>query len=148
MLVGLLVLAGVHRLFVAGLTTQTVTSIETEINRKAQVAMDDIVRRLRGGRGVTDARADRIAFVDQEGQTVRYWVDGGRLYRALGGTGYTGGVLMARDVSQLALGYHDAAGAPVAEPARAVRVAVQIEVSRASHAARLRSAVGLRNVPR
>ena len=83
-LLGLLMLAGLHRIFVAGLKTQNTTSLQSEANRKAQVAMDEMISRLRGASEVKDASENRIWFIDQEDNNCRYWLDGGTLYTYCG----------------------------------------------------------------
>jgi prepilin-type N-terminal cleavage/methylation domain-containing protein len=146
-IVGLLVLAGVHRIFVAGLTTQTTTSLQTEVNRKAQVAMDDVIMRLRGGSSVVEAQPNRVWFIDQNGDNCRYWVDAGTLYRycAAEAGSYSGGVRVASSVSGRDLGYYDQEGEPAASNALIARVEVSIEISRGGHTALLHSAAKLRN---
>ena len=144
-LVGLLVLAGVHRIFVAGLGTETTTSLQTEVNRKAQVAIDSVVSRTRGGSKVEDAQGDRIWFVDQDGTGVRYWVSGGTLYRAEDADSYSGGVRVVTDVEQFALSYLDANGQPTASAAETVIVLVRLRVGRNHYSCQLESAVKLRN---
>ncbi len=145
--VGLLVLAGVHRIFVAGLKTQNTTSLQTEVNRKAQVAMDDMMSKLRGASEVIDASPSRIWFVDQNDKNCRYWVTDGTLHRywdtAAGS--YSGGMPLATHVAEIGFEYLDRNGqpAPTADVAHTVSVALHIE--RASHSARLESAVRLRN---
>jgi len=146
-LVGLLVLAGVHRIFVAGITTQTITSLETEVNRKAQVAMDDLMSRLRGSSGVADAQPDKVWFVDQDDDNVRYWVSESKLYRYRGEAAgsYSGGTLVASNVSQLSFVYYDQDDQVTADAAAVRRVSSELKVTRAGHSARLTSAVKLRN---
>ncbi len=146
-LVGLLVLAGVHRIFVAGVATQNTTSLQAEINRRAQVAMDDMMDRLRGSSGVKETGANRSWFVDQDSYHVRYWVESGNLYRYRGadpGT-YAGGLPVASNVSEIQFSYYDQNGQPTADVAQVVRVMATLRVSQAGHAARLKSAVRLRN---
>ena len=60
LIVGLLVLTGVHGIFVAGIKTQNTTSLQTEVNRKAQVAIDNMVSTLRGSSEVLDSSPGRI----------------------------------------------------------------------------------------
>ena len=145
--VGLLVLAGVHRVFISGLKTQNTTSLQTEVNRKAQIAVDDMISRLRGSSDVIEAYPDKIWFVDQDEQNVRYWVDDGRLYRycSLSPGGYSGGVRVASNVSELQFEYYDIDGQPAATADDAVKVTVLLQVERGAHSARLKSAVRLRN---
>ena len=145
LLVGLLVLFGIHKIIVAGVKTQTTTSVQTELNRSAQVSMDDLVSRLRGSSGVVDTLADRISFTDQEGDNVKYWVEDGELYRAINASKYDDGILMAEDVIQLAFDYLDVDGSPGAGAEQAVRVAVELALERARHSTHLQSAVKLRN---
>jgi len=145
LVVGLLVLVGVHRLFVSGLKGQTATSLQTELNRKAQVALDDMIFWLRGSQDVLEGAADRVYFTDQSGDhTVRYWVSGGKLYRAQDSSHYSGGEVLASDVSQLVFSYQGLQGMPV-EPARAKVVGIQLQVGREGHSAWLKSSVKLRN---
>ncbi len=147
LLVGLLVLAGMHRIFVAGLKTQNTTSLQTEVNRKAQVAIDDMISKLRGSSEVIDNAPERIWFLDQDGNNCRFWVNAGTLYRYLGESAgsYSGGVPLATNVSQIQLEYLDPDGQPAASADAVCTVAVLLEVERAAHVARLRSAVRLRN---
>lgn len=145
--VGLLVLAGVHRIFVAGLTTQNTTSIQSEVNRKAQIAVDNIVSKLRGSSEIEDASANRIWFLDQEGLNCRFWVDEGTLYRYCGedAGSYNSGERLASDVTQLQFEYLDREGQPAATAEAAYSVVVLLQVEQSAHKARLRSAVRLRN---
>jgi type II secretory pathway pseudopilin PulG len=146
-LVGLLVLAGVHRIFVAGIKTQNTTSLQTEVNRKAQVAMDDMISRLRGASGVVDASPNRIWFVDQEDRNCRYWVNEGTLRRYCGvaSGNYSDGVALATDVAELQIDYFDRDGQPTATDDAAHSVTVLLQLDRSRHSARLQSAVRLRN---
>lgn len=145
LLVGLLVLFGIHKIIVAGVKTQTTTSVQTELNRSAQVTMDDLVSRLRGSSAVVEALADRISFTDQEGDNIKYWVEEGELYRAINASKYDGGILMAKDVTRFAFIYVDVDGNPGAGAEQAVRVAVELTLERARHSTHLQSAVKLRN---
>ena len=147
LLVGLLVLAGVHRIFIAGLVTQNTASLQTEVNRKAQVGLDSIASKLRGGSGVNDAAASRIWFLDQEGQNCRFWVSDGTLYRYCGvdAGSYNNGERVATDVKQLQFSYLDRAGQPAAGADLVCSVVVLLEIERAAHSARLQSTVRLRN---
>ncbi len=142
--VGLLVLTGLHRVFVAGMRTQTTTSLQTEVNRKAQVAVDDISARMRGAQIVEDNATDRISFIDQDGNNVRYWVDEGVLFRVLGSNDYSGGIPVASDVSEISFSYYDTSGQPAAA-SDAVRVVVRLGVERLRHSCVLESGVTLRN---
>jgi type IV pilus assembly protein PilW len=145
-IVGLLVLAGVHRVFMAGLKTHTTASLQAEVNRKAQVAMDDLLSLLRSSSGVADGNAERIWFVDQDDNNVRYWVDAGKLYRYRGVAegSYSGGTVAASNVSSIVFQYYDVDGQP-AVPSEAAKVAVEMGVEHAYHSAHLTSAVKLRN---
>jgi prepilin-type N-terminal cleavage/methylation domain-containing protein len=147
LLVGLLVLAGVQRVFMAGLTTQNTASLQTEVNRKAQIGLDSIVSKLRGGAGVIDAAAGRIWFLDQEGQNCRFWVRDGTLRRYCGVSegSYSNGERVATDVKQLQFSYLDRAGQPAARADLVCSAVVLLEVERAAHSARLQSTVRLRN---
>jgi len=146
-LVGLLVLAGLHRVFVAGLTTQQTTSLQTEVNRKAQVAMDDMISRLRGSSGAVEAQPNRVWFIDQDNNNVRYWVNDGTLYRYRSPDpgSYSGGVRLATNVSHIGFEYYDENHQPASVADQACSVVVELVVERGAHSARLRSAVALRN---
>ncbi len=146
-LVGLLVLAGLHRVFVAGLTTQQVTSLQSEVNRKAQVAMDDMISRLRGSSGVVEAQPNRVWFIDQDDNNVRYWVSDGALYRYRSSDpgGYSGGIRLTTDVSLIGFEYYDDNHQPASAADQVSSVVVELVVERAAHSARLRSAVNFRN---
>jgi len=145
LLVGLLVLYGVHKIIVSGVKTQTTTSVQTELNRSAQQAMDDLTSRLRGSSSVVAALADRISFTDQDGANLKYWVENGALYRAFNASKYTGGIVMATDVTQLAFTYLDSSGNPGAAADQAVRVSVALTLEQARYSTHLESAVTLRN---
>jgi len=146
-IVGLLVLAGVHRVFVAGLSTQDSTSVQTEVNRKSQVALDSMISRLRGSSGAVESDPNRIWFIDQNGDNVRYWVADGTLYeyRSASPGSYSGGMPLATSVSQLAFEYSDDLGQPAATADDVSSVVVELTVARAAYSARLRSSATLRN---
>jgi prepilin-type N-terminal cleavage/methylation domain-containing protein len=146
-LVGLLVLAGLHRIFVAGLKTQNTTSLQSEANRKAQVAIDEMVSKLRGASEVKDASGSQIWFLDQEDNNCRYWLDNGTLYAYCGAAAgnYSGGTPLAHDVSQLGFEYSDSSGQPAAGADAVYSVSIVLEVERARHVSRLHSGVRLRN---
>jgi len=149
LLVGLLVLEGVHRIFVAGLTTQYTTSTQTEVNRKAQIGIDSVVSKLRGSSEVKkDSAANRICFLDQEGHNIRFWLDGGSLvYRDWGASdgSYTGGTPVASNISVFDLDYYDENGQPTSIAGNVYSASVELEVKESRQSARLRSAVRLRN---
>jgi len=155
-LVGLLVMVGLHQMFVASLTSQTTTSFQVEVDRKAQVAMDDIIARLRGSSGVLvdhdPAHPDRIAFTDQDGQEVRYWVDSGNLRRALGATSYSGGAVLASNVGELVFTCYwwNPDLVPPREQetllaSKAKRVRARLKVQEGNNSSVLQSTVRLRN---
>ena len=146
-IIGLLVLVGVHRVFVAGLSTHNTASLQAEVNRKAQVALDDLVSLLRSSSGVVEGDSDHIWFVDQDGNNVRYWVSDGELccYRDVPKGSYSGGAVVASNLSGILFQYYDANDQPAATASEAVKVAVELTVERAFHSARLKSAAWLRN---
>ncbi len=146
-LVGLLVLAGVHRIFVAGLTTQHTTAAQTQVNRTAQVAIDDMISRLRGGSQILDAQPNMIWFLDQDDYNVRYWLDESELlrYRSLDPGSYSAGVPLATDISQLTFEYYDQYDQPAVIIEDVTRVVVELTAQHAAHSARFRSAAALRN---
>ena len=142
--VGLLVLVGIHRIFVTGLGSETTTSLQMEVNRNAQVAMDDMMDRMRGGRTVVSASGDRIAFADQEGADVCYWVANRALYRAANIT-FTNGVPVASDVSALSFIYRNRYGQQITNlsdaPAQAVTVEVSLAVAKDNYPYQAKSAL-------
>jgi type II secretory pathway pseudopilin PulG len=146
-LVGLLGLAGLHRVFIAGLTTQQTTSLQTEVNRKAQVAMDDMISRLRGSSGVVEAQPNRVWFIDQDDNNVRYWVNDATLYRYRSPDpgGYSDGIRLATNVSLIGFEYYDDNHQPASVADEASSVVVELVVERGAHSARLGSAVNFRN---
>jgi Tfp pilus assembly protein PilW len=159
LVIGLLVLVGIHRIFVTGLSSETTTSLQTEVNRKAQVAMDEMIDRLRGGRTVAGvSSANRIAFTDQDGAYCCYWVANRTLYRAANTT-FTNGTSVATNVSALSLTYLDQNGQQITDlskaPAQAVTVEVDLTVAKDDYpyqaksalrySSQLRSAARLRN---
>jgi hypothetical protein len=146
-LVGLLVLAGLHRIFVAGLKTQNTASLQSEANRKAQVAIDEMVSKLRGSSQIEDASGGRIWFIDQDDNNCRYWLDSGTLrkYSGVAAGNYSGGTPLADDVTQLQFEYFDRTGQPAAGADSVYQVGIVLEVERARHVSRLHSAVRLRN---
>jgi hypothetical protein len=127
------------------LSTENTTSLQTEVNRKAQVAIDDIISRLRGGSLVLEGYTDSISFIDEDGNTVHYWLEGGRLLRNLEGGAPPPTVPLASDVSQLGFEYYVRRGEPATTAGEAGLVAVSLEVTRERHSCLLRSAVKLRN---
>jgi prepilin-type N-terminal cleavage/methylation domain-containing protein len=157
LVVGLLVLGGVQRLFFSGIAVEATTSSQTEANRGAQVAMDEMVDRLRGAYAVTDlarlngsVTPNAIAFSDLDtwgNQRVwRYWRGAdGKLYRSLNTTGYSGGVVLASDVQQLAFDGRDQNGNPTASPDQAVAVVVSLTLQKGTSSAVLVSRVRHRN---
>jgi hypothetical protein len=109
--------------------------------------MDDMVDRLRGSSGVIDGEPERIWFVDQDEQNVRYWVEEGTLrrYRGVDPGSYSGGIRVARNVLQSRFEYFDRSDQPVADPAEAEKVVVQLEVAQGGYSAWTQSSVRLRN---
>lgn len=170
-LVGLLIMAGLYRMFVAGLATQTTATSEVEVVRKAQVVMDDIAFRLRQSAPSTlygwpaileDADPqypDRIHFAAPPGSNlepdptaeVRYWLRTGALRRKIGGNNYTGGEVLAGDVSQLVFTFYryDASAnlfVPTDLAAETVAVKVQLTITEGKVSSTLESTVRLRNM--
>jgi Tfp pilus assembly protein PilW len=176
MLVGLLVMIGLHQMFVASVTTEATTSSQMEVDRKAQVAMDDITSRLRQSapsalRNVPaildefdSSHPDRIHFAappradlepatDANGQAqdVRYWFNSGALKRKIGGTGYAGGVVLADSATLLTFTFYryDPATKSLVTPstaAQTVAVQVQLTITEGRLSSHLQSKVRLRNM--
>ncbi len=181
LIVGLLVLIGVHQVFVAGVTTQTTASSQMEVDRKAQVAMDEIVRNLRQAApsivtlspAILDdydsTHRDRIHFaaapgtdmepvkLDTDGDGIgdlpqdrRYWLQssGGtsfNLMRKIGGSGYSGGNVLASGVTELILTFRDSAGNQTNLAKSTARVDTELTIRQGSNWSTLRSTVKLRN---
>ena len=167
LIVGSLLMIGVHQVFVAGLTTQSTTSSQMEVDRKAQVALDEITSLLReaapsiltGTSAVLDnfdsQHPDRIHFAgaplsDLEpaaGSDVRYWVSNQKLYRNVGGSGYTGGAILATGVTDFRFTfYKNAVGdVPTNTAAETVRVGVALTITNGVNWSTLHSTVKLRN---
>jgi type II secretory pathway component PulJ len=170
-LVGLLVMAGLHQMFVSSLTAQTTTSSQMEIDRRAQVAMDEITSTLRqASPSVLDLQPaildnfdsqhpDRIhcaaapgsnlePVTDQNGnaQDVRYWVANGSLYRKIGGSGYAGGSVLAAGVTKLTFTFYDAAGNVISDSAKTVRVGASLTIQDGNNWSVIGSTVRLRNM--
>lgn len=157
LLVGMMVLAGVHHMFVSGLTTQTTTSTQTEANASAQVAMDDMMDRLRGAYAITglarlngSAAFNGITFYDLDPsgnqRTWCYWRGtDGKLYRSLNTTGYSGGAAVASGVQQLTLDARDQNGNSTPTPSQADAVVVSLTVKNGNASVVLVSRVRHRN---
>lgn len=174
--VGLLIMIGLHQMFVAGVSTEATTSSQMEVDRKAQVAMDDITSRLRHASPSTltgapailadydSAHPDRIDFAGPPGADLeppkdggnntihnRYWLETGSLKRKIGGSGYTGGDVLADSATQLVFSFY--ARDPItkqlvptnlAQQTAAVQVKLTIQQGRLSSS--MQSTVGLRNM--
>lgn len=170
-LVGLLVMAGLHQMFVSSLTAQTTTSSQMEVDRRAQVAMDEITSTLRQASpsllnvqpaildNFDSQHLDRIhcaaapaanlePVTDQNGnaQDVRYWVASGSLYRKIGGSGYTGGSALATGVTKFGFTFYDAAGNVISDRTKTVRVGVSLTIQDGNNWSVVGSTVRLRNM--
>lgn len=157
--VGLLVLVGVHRVFVAGVGSQTTTAFQTEVTSKAQGALHEMVEGgvwadttpsdpndreelcggLRGARRITHGGVDRVSFEDRTGKVWRFYVSDRTLYRTDNPTGYSGGQPLCTDVERLSFAYYGFNAAtgqyeqitdPAEVPTKAVRVEVTLLVAR------------------
>jgi type II secretory pathway component PulJ len=171
MLVGLLVLVGVQHIFTAGLTTQTTTSSQMEVDRRAQIAMDEITSLLRQASqsilyhqpAILDdfdpQHPDRIHFAaapgpdlepakDQNGydQDVHYWVENGSLKRKIGGSGYTGGRVLASGVTNLGFTFYDAHGNITSDRRQTIRVGIALTIQDGKNWSVVQSSVRLRNM--
>jgi Tfp pilus assembly protein PilW len=156
-LIGVMVLAGVHHIFVSGLTTQTTTSTQIEASADAQVAMDEMMDRLRGAYSISDlahlngsTTVNAIAFSDLDtsgAQRVwRYWRGtDAKLYRSLNTSGYSGGIAAATDVQQLVFDARDQNGNATATPSQAIAVVVSLTVKKGNASLDLVSRVRHRN---
>ncbi len=174
--IGLLVMIGLHQMFVAGVSTEATTSSQMEVDRKAQVAMDDITSRLRHASPSTltgtvailadydSAHPDRIDFAGPPGPDLeppkdagnniihnRYWLDAGSLKRKIGGSGYTGGEVLADSVTQLVFSFYardlitkQLVSTNLAHQTVAVQVKLTVEQGRLSSS--VQSMVELRNM--
>ena len=157
LLVGVMVLAGVCRIFVSGITTQTTTSTQTEASGSAQVAMDEMMDRLRGAYSITDlahlngsATVNAIAFSDLDAsgnqRVWRYWRGAdANLYRSLNTSDYSGGIAVATDVQQVVFDARDQNGSSTATPSQAIAVVVSLTVKKENASVVLVSRVRRRN---
>jgi Tfp pilus assembly protein PilW len=154
LVVGLLVLGGVQRLFFSGITAEATTSSQTEANRGAQVAMDEMVDRLRGAYAITglarrngSAAPNDITFSDLDASGIprswEFWRGAdGRLYRSLNNTA---GVAVASDVQQLTFDGRDQNGNSTATPSQVIAVVVSLTVKKGNASLVLVSRVRHRN---
>jgi len=169
--VGLLVMVGLHQMFVTSLKSEATTSSQMEADRKAQVAMDDIAFWLRQSAPsirygipaiLEDAdpqHPDRIHFSappdanlePDPNAALRYWMESGAIRRGIGGNGYNGGVILAGDVSDLSFTFlRFDSGTLQLEPtslaAETAAVKVRLTVRQGRVSSRLESTVRLRNM--
>lgn len=170
LVVGLLVLIGIHQIFVSSLTAQTTTSSQMEVDRRAQVAMDEITSMLRQAspsiKELTSAilvdydaaHPDRIDFAgppgtdleppkdDDKGDIIhyRYWLDSDALKRSIGGSGYTG--VLATGVTKLEFTFYNVAGSVISDKTKTVRVGITLAIQDGRNWSVVRSAVRLRNM--
>jgi phosphotransferase system glucose/maltose/N-acetylglucosamine-specific IIC component len=161
--VGLLVMVGLHQMFVSTVTTQTTTSSQMEVDRRVQVAMDEITSLLRQAAPSTlllkpavldnyDAQhPDRIHFAGapspnlEPGPDVRYWVSTGQLRRNIGASGYAGGSVLATGVTDLRFTFYNAAGTQTTAAVETVRVAATLTIRDGRNWSIVQSSVKLRN---
>jgi prepilin-type N-terminal cleavage/methylation domain-containing protein len=176
LLIGLLVMIGLHQMLVAGVSTETTTSSQMEADRKAQVAMDDITSRLRHASPSTlsatsavlsdhdSAHPDRIDFAGPPGADLeppkdagddiihnRYWLEAGTLKRKIGGNNYTGGDVLADNVTQLVFSFYARDSitkqlVPTSLAHQTVAVQVQLTIQEGRISTSMQSTVGLRNM--
>lgn len=173
--IGLLILVGLHQMFVAGVSTEVTTSSQMEVDRKVQVAMDDIASRLRqaapsiltGARAILSdfdsAHPDRIDFAGPPGDNLepprdasgniihnRYWLNSGAVMRKIGGNGYTGGDQLADGAKSLAFQFYSrdpvtSQLTPTTLAAQTVAVRVSLTIRDGKITSTLQSTVSLRN---
>lgn len=154
--VGLLLLIGIHKILVAGIGTQGVTSSQADVDRRAQVAMDDITFMLRQASPSTlfntkailadydPARPDMITFagppgddaeppIDPATQRViayQYRLESGKLWRKRSVPGHTfEDVPVVTGVTALSFEFYriDQNGQPV--PTQLARDTVGVDLS-------------------
>ena len=163
LVVGLLVMVGLHQMFVTGLTSQTTTSSQMAVDRRAQVAMDEITSMLRQAspsllylkpavlEDYDPQHPDRIHFAGAPGANlepapdIRYWLNSGRLMRNIGASGYTGGGVLATGVTDLGFTFYDAAGNPTTLAAQTVRVGIALTIRDGRSWSIMESSARLRN---
>jgi len=169
MLVGLVVMAGLHQMFVSSLTAQTTTSSQMEADRRTQVAMAETTSALRQASpsGLLLAspiladrdptHPDRIDCAGPRGADTeppkgsgdvthyRYWLDSGALKRSIGGSNYTGGSVLTTEVTKPAFTFYDAAGNVSSKRTQTVRAGVGLTIQDGSSWSVVGSAVRLRD---
>src|SRR5207245_4896380 len=84
-----LVLSGVYTLQQQGLYSYMMGSAKVEAQQNARVALDLMIRELRSATSVTATAAGDLTFVDQNGVTLRYNLNGTALHRPLNSDVYT-----------------------------------------------------------
>ena len=156
LILGLTILVGVYKVLSGGIMTQTTVLAQQEINRKAQVGMDEMVRILRGASQIQDAGTNRIAVTDQDGNSVRFYLSGAQLMKVVNGSSYSGGQSIASDITSLNFTYYaldTGTGARLALPtpppdlSQVKEVGVQLTAGQTGYVITLSSAARMRNKP-
>jgi len=117
-----LVLSGVYTLQRQGLYSYMMGSAKVEAQQNARVALDLMIRELRSATSVTATAAGDLTFVDQNGVTLRYNLNGTALQRTENGVVS----ILIGGVQNLTLTYRDSSGVVTATPASVANVVITI----------------------
>ena len=117
-----LVLSGVYTLQRQGLYSYMMGSAKVEAQQNARVALDLMIRELRSATSVTATAAGDLTFVDQNGVTLRYNLNGTALQRTENGVVS----ILIGGVQSLALTYRDSNGAVTGAPANVANIMIAI----------------------
>ena len=152
LILGLTILVGVYKVLSGGIMTQTTVVAQQEINRKAQVGMDEMVRILRGASQIQDAGTNRITVIDQDGNSVRFYLSGAQLMKVVNGSSYSGGQSIASNITNLSLIYYylNAGARQQQQPpnlSQVNEVGLQLTAGQTGYVITLSSAARMRNKP-
>jgi prepilin-type N-terminal cleavage/methylation domain-containing protein len=117
-----LVLTGVYTLQQQGLYSYMIGSAKVEAQQNARIALDLMIRELRSATSVTATAAGDLTFVDQNGVTLRYNLNGTNLQRTENGVVS----ILIGGVQSLALTYRDSNGAVTGAPANVANIMIAI----------------------
>ena len=117
-----MVLAGVYTLQQQGLYSYLMGSAKVEAQQNARIAMDLMIRELRSATSVTAIAGSDVSFVDQNGATIRYNLNGASLQRTVNAIVD----VLIGGVRQVGLTYTDSNGAVTAAPGSVANIAITL----------------------
>ena len=117
-----MILGGVYTLQQQGLYSYLMGSAKVEAQQNARVALDLMIRELRSATSVTAIAGADLTFVDQNGVTIRYNLNGTTLQR----TENAVADVLIGGVQSLALTYQDSSGAVTGAPGSVANVVIAI----------------------